>query len=303
MNHVLIIFCVFTQTVMSVKRKAPTRRVINLLQSPAKRVDVEEEQSQETQETSQRKFDTTAFYNVGGKVPDHLWVRQEIMVPYDDPRAVAQRKAAADELGTTKKPTGGPTLTHDKPSLIKDRGAKKQQTTGGSRVRKANPSPTKGHGSKKRQSQTTKSKGRGSKERQPQTTGGPTLRPGDLITAKYRTTNRDTSTGAADRTLLIISEGTTKDTPYYRPGLPVKTGFWCMHGSTRKFFVMERFLSLSSISVVDALKRKDSPLVLRATYDKDVQATQQALRKVNSALTYSSSNLGLHSQSVLHDMF
>ena len=49
---------------MSVKRKAPTRRVIDL-QSPAKRVDVEEEQSQETQETSQRKFDTTHIYGVG----------------------------------------------------------------------------------------------------------------------------------------------------------------------------------------------------------------------------------------------
>ena len=128
--------------------------------------------------------------------------------------------------GQQKKLTGGPTLTHDKPSLIKDRGVKKQQTTGGSRVRKFNPPPTKGRGSKKRQSQTTKSKGRGSKERHPQTTSGPTLRSDDLITAKYRTTNRDTLVGAADQTLLIIGEGTTKDTPYYRPGLPVKTDFW-----------------------------------------------------------------------------
>ena len=101
LNHVLIIFCVFIQTVMSVKRKTSTRRVINL-QSPAKRIDIEEEQSQETQETSQRKFDTINFYNMG-EIIDHFWVHEEIMVPYDDPRAVAQRKAAADELGTTKK--------------------------------------------------------------------------------------------------------------------------------------------------------------------------------------------------------
>ena len=177
------------------------------------------------------------------------------------------------------------------------------------RVGKVNPSLTSDHGSKKWQSRKPSkcnpslNKGRGSKERQTKPTGGPTLRPGDLITSRYGTTNRDTSTGSAERTLLIICVGTTKDTAYYRDGLPVKTGFWCMHGSTRKFFVRERFVSVSPISVLDALKHKDSPLVLRATYDKDVQATQQALRKVNSALTYSSSNLGLHSQSVLDNVF
>ena len=283
--HVDHFLCVASHR-MSVKRK-PTKRVLDLV-SPAKRMNVEDDQSQETQETSQRKFDTAAFYEVGEQVPPHLWVREEKLVPFDDPRAVAQRKKAADELAKARKPTGGSTLAKAKKHTGGSTKTRDKATTGGSRK------PT--GASKKRQSK---------KERQPQSTGGPLndLRPGDLIKATYRTTNRETSTGLAERTLLVIGKGTTMDTPYYREGLPVAPGLWCMHGGTRKFFVMERFVTMKEISVLDALQRKDSPLVLRATYDKDVQATLQALRKVNTSLTYSSSNLGLHSQYTLSNKY
>ena len=149
LNHVLIIFCVFIQTVMSVKRKTSTRRVINL-QSPAKRVDIEEEQSQETQETSQRKFDTIHFYNAGEKFPTIFGYVRRSWFPTMIPVPLHNGRQLPTSWGQQKKLTGGPTLTHDKPSLIKDRGAKKQQITGDSRVRKFNSSPTKGLGSKKR---------------------------------------------------------------------------------------------------------------------------------------------------------
>ena len=119
------------------------------------------------------------------------------------------------------------------------------------------------------------------------------LRPGDLIKATYRTTNRETSTGLAERTLLVISKGTTKDTPYYREGLPVVKGLWCMHGGTRKFFCHGPVCyDAGNFRVGCTQTQGFSSLMLRATFDKEVQATQQALREVNSSLTYSSSNLG-----------
>ena len=76
-----------------------------------------------------------------------------------------------------------------------------------------------------------------------------------------------------------------------------------MHLNKRKFFVRERFVSIKRIDVLEALKQKDSPIVLRASYQKDVQETLETLRRVNGSLTYNSASLHLHSTAILDDMF
>ena len=65
----------------------------------------------------------------------------------------------------------------------------------------------------------------------------------------------------------------------------------------------ERFASIRQIDTLEALKLKDSPIVLRSSYQKDVQETLQALRRVNGSLTYNSASLHLHATAILDDMF
>ena len=124
--------------------------------------------------------------------------------------------------------------------------------------------------------------------------GASAVRVGAIVRAQYGTTNAETNVGDSMRTLLILRSGKSDETPYHKPHVTVKDGYWCMHGNECKFLVKSRFISSVEVNVVQALQFPDAPIVLRKEVQTLVKRTVNTLRKLNGSLTNCES--GLHAR-------
>ena len=104
-----------------------------------------------------------------------------------------------------------------------------------------------------------------------------------------------------ERTLLVLKEATSAECAYHKAHLTVKPGFWCMHVGSRKFFATDRFITVKRISVTEALTMKDSPIVLRAEYEKQINNTLRNLRALNSRLTQTVECVHLRAEVMMND--
>ena len=272
--------------------KKKKRKIINFQDSTPNETD--NFHSEPTQDTTQRPFDIYPE----GETPSDAWVGKMVELSQVEPAMIVKIIVAPNAIpAVIKKPetkvtTGG----HDVSTRKMQQNEINRQATTSGRAQV----PTGGHAAAKKAQVAIKNSSRSKKKSD---VGGPKLKPGEFVRANYRTTNRDTSAGTETRTLLIISKGTSDETPFYKPHLPIKEGYWCMHLNKRKFFFWERFSSIKRIDALEALKQKDSPIVLRASYQKDVQETLETLRRVNGSLTYNNASLHLHATAILDDMF
>jgi hypothetical protein len=101
----------------------------------------------------------------------------------------------------------------------------------------------------------------------------------------------------------VLRAGTSAETPYHKPHLPSKPGFWCFQGGDKKFFVTERFISTEEISVIEALTQPDSPLVLRAENESAVRKTLVTLRKLSASLSANTNTIHTRAHGFLVDDF
>ena len=115
--------------------------------------------------------------------------------------------------------------------------------------------------------------------------GAAGVRVGQIVRAQYRTTNANTKVGFSTRTLLVLRPGKSDETNFHKAHLPVKDGYWCVHGEDVKFMVKSRFISSEVIPVVDALRLPDTPVVLRTELTGAVNRALNTLRKLNSFLS------------------
>ena len=133
--------------------------------------------------------------------------------------------------------------------------------------------------------------------------GAEQVQPGALIRARYGTTNSETLSGSSLRTILVLRAGTSAETPYHKPHLPVKPGFWCLHGSSKKFLVTSRFISSSVICATEAVKFADSPIILRCAHEKQTNKTVAGLRKLSAGIVANETTLHTNADAFLSDLF
>ena len=105
------------------------------------------------------------------------------------------------------------------------------------------------------------------------------------------------------RTLLILRDGKSVETPYHREHLHIKPGFWCMHKNEVKFLVTSRFISSEKIDVVTALSFEDSPVILRTEFHRAINQTVASLRKLNGILNNAEASIPGRTHAHIHGTF
>ena len=106
-----------------------------------------------------------------------------------------------------------------------------------------------------------------------------------------------------ERTLLVLREGSSDETPYHRENLHVKPGFWCMHKNEVKFLVTSRFISSEKIDVVTALSFEDSTVILRTEFHRTINQTVTSLRKLNGVLNNAEASIPGRDHTHIHGTF